>query len=271
MAKSGPTKRDVAVPHPRVDREGLDERLYLQSLGRALDALDTFGSAHRAKSLNEIASDLGVTKSAAQRTVYTLLAHGYLEKASGTGYRLGRQVLCNSFNFLRMDPLVQRAAPVLTQLRQASNERVDLTLFEETTVIYALRYQSKRESLHTALLGRRLPSFLSAGGRVCLANLSDEVVDDILANSELIASTPRTITSVPEIWSKITAAREDTYAFAQEEAVMGEVEVAAAILDQSGKPVGAVHISGLLSDSDESSFRAQFAPLVLEASRVLGA
>lgn len=253
----------------RVQRAALDDRLYLQSVGRALELLEVFENAHRAKSLNEIAADLGVTKSAAQRTIYTLLAHGYLEKASGTGYRLGQRVLDATFNFLRLDPLVQRAAPVLTELRRNANERVDLSLFDDTTSVYALRYQSKRETFYAALVGRRRPTFLSAGGRACLAQLDDFEIQSILERSELVAETPRTTTNIDEIWDKILQARQDRYACSIEEAFMGEIVVAAAILDHRRRPSGAVHIAGLLGDWTEAEFRARFAPLALEAARAL--
>jgi IclR family transcriptional regulator, pca regulon regulatory protein len=247
----------------------LDDRLYLSSAARALNVLETFKGAHRPKSLNDIAKDLDITKSAAQRTVYTLIAHGYLEKADGAGYRLGRCILDLTFDFLRMEPLVQRAAPVLTELRRNTNERVDLSLFDGTTMIYALRYQSKRETFYATLIGRRRATFTMAGGRACLAALPDREVDEILARSDLTAVTPRTIIDPEKLWEKIRQARHDTYAFASEEAFVGELAVGAAVTDHKACPIGAVHVAGLLSDWNEEEFRLKFAPLVIEAARSL--
>jgi DNA-binding IclR family transcriptional regulator len=247
----------------------LDERLYLSSAARALSVLETFSGAHRPKSLNEIARDLDITKSAAQRTVYTLVAHGYLEKAEGIGYRLGRRVLDLAFDFLRMEPLVQRAAPVLTELRRSSNERVDLSLFDGTTMIYALRYQSKRETFYATLLGRRRATYSMAGGRACLALLPKDEADKILLQSDLTSVTPRTITDIDQLREKIEEARRDTFAYAAEEAFMGELAVAAAVTDHLSRPVGAVHIAGLLSDWSEAEFKQRFAPLVIEAARAI--
>lgn len=248
---------------------GFDDRLYLSSSARTLTVLEVFKGAHRPKSLTEIARDLNITKSAAQRTVYTLVAHGYLEKAEGTGYRLGRRILDLTFDFLRMEPLVQRAAPVLTELRRSSNERVDLSLFDGPTMIYALRYQSKRETFYATLPGRRRPTFTMAGGRACLALLPQSEAEKVLKQSELSPSTPRTITDVALLWEKINEAKRDTFAFAAEEAFMGELAVAAAITDHRSYPVGAVHVAGLTSDWTEDEFKMRFAPLVVEAARAI--
>ena len=56
----------------------IDERLFLQSVARALDVLDAFARKPRPKSLGEIAAATGINKSAAQRIGQTLLARGYL-------------------------------------------------------------------------------------------------------------------------------------------------------------------------------------------------
>lgn len=254
---------------PTSEKPEFDERLFLSSAARALNVLEAFSGAHRPKSLNEIAQSMDITKSAAQRTVYTLVALGYLEKADGSGYRLGRRILDLTFDFLRMDPLVQKAAPVLTELRRNSNERVDLSLFDGPSMIYALRYQSKRETFYATLLGRRRATFTTAGGRACLAALPDAEVSDILARSDLVPQTPRTITNIEQLWEKIHEVRHDTFAFAAEEAFVGELAVAAAITDHRSRPVGAVHIAGLLSDWNEDEFKLKFAPLVIEAARAL--
>lgn len=251
--------------------EALDERLYLRSVGRALDALACFQSSAGPKSMNALARDLGVTKSAAQRTIYTLVAHGFLEKAEGVGYRPGRRILDCTFDYLRLNPLVERAAPVLASLRSNTGERADLSLFDGETLIYALRYQSKRETFYSSLPGRRLPSFLSAGGRACMAHLPAAEVDAILARSALAPATPRTLTDPALLRARIAEAARDTYACAVEESSMGEIDLAAAVLDRRGRPLGAVHIAGLLGDWTEAAFRRRFAPFLTEAARALSA
>jgi DNA-binding IclR family transcriptional regulator len=91
----------------------------------------------------------------------------------------------------------------------------------------------------------------------------------VLAGSELCAITPKTTTDPELIRSKIREARELGYALAAEEALIGEVVVAAAICDRTGRPMGAVHVAGSLSEWPVEEFRRNFAPLVIEAARAL--
>jgi DNA-binding IclR family transcriptional regulator len=247
----------------------VDERLFLQSVARALDVLESFAAGPRPRSLGEIAKAAGINKSAAQRIGQTLLSRGYLERADNGRLTLGRRLLDRSFDYLRSNPLIERATPVLIDLRKRADERVDLSLFDDTTTIYAIRLQSKRETFYATLPGRRIPTFVSSGGRACLAHLPDSEVDDILARSNRRPLTPKSMTEIPRIWERIREARHDGYSYAAEEALLGEVVLAAAVLQQ-GRPVGAVHIAGSLSEWSVADFRRRFAPLAIEAARALG-
>lgn len=248
---------------------GIDERLFLQSVARALDVLEAFAQNPRPKSLGEIAAASGLNKSAAQRIGQTLLARGYLEKGEGGGLTLGKRLLDRSFDYLRSNHLVERATPMLNELRKRTGERVDLSLFDDTSTIYAIRLQSKRETFYATLPGRRIPTFASSGGRACLAHLPDAEVDDILTRSQRVPLTGKTLTEIPLIWEKIREARANAYSHAAEEALIGEVVLAAAVLDTDRKPIGAVHIAGSLSEWSIDDFRQRLAPLAVEAARAL--
>lgn len=251
----------------------VDERLFLQSVARALDVLEAYAAEPKAKSLGEIATAAGINKSAAQRIAQTLLSRGYLEQADHGGLTLGRVFLDRFFDYQRSNPLIERATPVLTDLRKITGERVDLSLFDarhdNLSIVYAIRLQSKRETFYATLAGRRLPTFISTGGRSCLAQLSDDLVTDILARSELRPITPKSIVDRDAVWEKIQEARRDGYAFASEEALLGEIVLAASIRNNVGLPIGAVHIAGSMSDWSAGDFRKRFAPLAIEAARAL--
>ena len=247
----------------------VDERLFLQSVARALDVIEAFAGSSRPKSLGEIATATGLNKSAAQRIGQTLLARGYLERAESGGLSLGRRLLDRSFDYLRSNPLIERATPVLIELRKRAGERIDLSLFDDTSILYAIRLQSKGESFYATLPGRRIPTFASSGGRACMAHLSDADVKALLARSDRKPLTPKTVTELGQIREKVREARQDGFSLAQEEALIGEVVLAACVLDASGYPLGAVHIAGSLSEWSVEDFRRRFAPLAIEAARAL--
>ena len=251
----------------------IDNRLVLQSVSRALDVLEAFAASPGPKSLGQIAQAAGINKSAAQRISQTLLGRGYLEQTENGNLRLGRLLLDRSFDYLRSDTLIERAMPVLMDLRKAAGERIDLSLFDATynnlSTVYAARLQSKRETFYATLTGRRHPTFATTGGRACLALLPDEAVRDILERSSMTPVTPKTIVTIKGVFEKVREARHDGYAWAAEETLLGEVALAAAIRRPDGTPIGAVHIAGSLSEWAVEDFRHRFAPLAMAAAAAL--
>lgn len=249
--------------------ESVDERLFLRSVARAFQVLEVFGKEARPLSLREIAQAAGIDKSAAQRIAQTLLSIGYLEKApNDAGLLPGKRLLDRSFDYLRTNPVIERATPILLSLRETAKERVDFSLFDRATIIYALRLQSKRETFFATLAGRRIPTFSSSGGRACLSYLDETIARHIIDSSERRPQTPRTITDPEIIMGKVREAARDGYACALEESLIGEIVIAAAVT-RGGTPLGAVHIAGSLSEWEEQEFRRRFAPLAIEAARAL--
>lgn len=244
--------------------------LFVQSLAKGLSLLEAFGARPGPMSLNELAVQAGVGRSTAQRMAHTLVSLGYLEKGyNGRGYVVGKKILDRTFDFLRNNPLIERATPILTDLQRESGERVDFSLFDDLSIIYALRRQTKRQTFFATLIGRRIPTFRSSGGRAILAYLPDEKVNDILERSSLTPATSKTEINIDCIKAKIAEARTYNYAISMEESLLGEIVLASAILDHNRCPIAAIHIAGSCSEWTSNEFAKRFGPLAIEAARAL--
>lgn len=246
--------------------------LFIQSFGKVMRVLEAFGRSEQYLGLSEIVALSGLDKPQAQRCTHTLVATGYLEKHPQTGrFCLGKKCLDLSFHFLRTHPLVSVATPILLQLRRDCGERTNLSLFDGTTLVYAIRLHGKREyPQFTTLIGRRMATFCSAGGRAMLAALPDAEVRDILDQSDLSPMTADTITDPIRILAEIELTRERGYGFVVNESAPSEITVAAAVLDAAGRPVAAVHIAGSLTKWSPSEYEDRFSPFVVETARSLG-
>ena len=243
--------------------------LYVKSLEKAFVLLQSFednsnGGRMTHKEMQEAS---GLDSSTVQRLSHTLVQLGYLERGSNRTYAIGRKFLEHAFEFLRNSPVVQRASPVLMQLQAETGERVDVSLFNDLTMIYALRRQTKRQTFYATLIGRRVPTFATTGGRVVMAHLDPAHRDDILDRSDLRQITPKTITDKGRILEEVALAREQGYALCVEEMMLGEIVLASPIFESNNIPVGAIHVSGSLADWDVQSFREKNAPLAIQAAR----
>ena len=244
--------------------------LFTNSIARAMQVLAAFHHADRPLSLAEIAQRAGIDRSAAQRIVHTLRDLGYIRRDDeDRGFLPGIRILDHTLDFLRMHPLVQRATPVLLELRRNARERIDLSLFDGQRVVYAARMQSKRETFYATLVGHSVPTFCSSGGWAILARLDTEEARAIVDASDRTPFTPRTLTDPDRIMAELSQTRARGYSIAVEQILLGEIAIGVAVPDAQGHPVGAIHVAGSLSEWTPGDFSARVAPLALEAARAI--
>ena len=250
----------------RGESEASEGTQNVKSIRKAFSVLEVFRDRERHLSLGELALATGLDKSAVQRFTRTLRELGYLQQDPATRrYALGCRVLDLSFSFLHTHPLVERASPVLVDLRRTVRERVDLSLFDGDSLVYALRMQAKRESFAAALVGRRMPLFCSAGGRAVLARLEERRARALVLAAPRSAFTPRTLTDPDAIMEEVARARQRGYAMQVGEWRPSEMVIAAALVGADGEPVGAVHIAASVRDWPPERFEAEMAPLLATA------
>lgn len=259
-----------ADPPGTTNFQAEDDRLFVRAVGRAMQVLGAFHQAGGPLSLSEIASRANIDRSAAQRLVHTLMTLGYVRRsADDRGYLPGLRLLDHTLDLLRLDPVVQKATPVLLELRKTVRERVDFSLYDETRLIYALRMQSKRETFYATLVGHSVPVYCTAGGRAVLAVLPEDEARAIVMAVPLHGYTPRTQTDPDAIMALIADARRDGFAVVVDEFVLGEIAIGVAVTRRDGRPLGAIHVAGSQSEWTPEDFIRQTAPVAIEAGRAI--
>jgi DNA-binding IclR family transcriptional regulator len=244
--------------------------LNVKSLEKAFVILEAFQDQGRFMTLGELSIATGLGKSATQRFAYTLKKLGYLEQDMATRrYALGKKLLGLTFQFLRTDPLIDKAAPILTELRRSLGERVDLSLLDGNSLVYVMRMRTKRESLSHAHIGCSVPLYCSAGGRSVLACFSNEEAERLIASCDLVPRTPHTKIKPAEIMQEVEQVRRNGYAIQSGEWRLDEIVIAAAVTDRQGRPVGAVHVAASASEWNEPDFIKHVVPQLLPVVRGL--
>jgi DNA-binding IclR family transcriptional regulator len=266
-------RQSVSSPPQSPDAtSGGQDGLFVEAAARAFRVLEAFAERPGPMSLGEIAAATGLGRSAVQRSAHTLLRLGYLRQAGPRGGLLpGLRILDRNLDCMRSDPLVGRAVPFLIDLRRETQERVDLAIFDELTLVYVIRLQARRETFLAGLAGARIPTYCSSGGRAVLSALAPVHVDDILARSERKKLTPHTVTGLPGIRERIAAARRLGYAMVAEELQLGILSIAAPILGRDGVPLAAVQVTASCADHDPEELARRAGPLVVEAARSITA
>jgi DNA-binding IclR family transcriptional regulator len=249
---------------PKPDRPAL----FNQSLEKGLDVLQAFGAEFPTMNLPEIAEAAGITKSAAQRLAFTLESLGYLRKDPQTKrFSLAPKSIGFAYRYLVASPLVERANPYLLELNQQTRETVNISEPDGYDMVYIARFPSPIHSIVHMPIGRRLPMFCTASGRAYLSALPDDEARAILEASDRVKFTPTTRTEVGKLMGLLDEARQNGYAWANQEYYRGDLNLSVVLLDARGNPTGAINVSAASSRWTLADMRDQMAPLLIEAAR----
>lgn len=245
--------------------------LMIQSLEKGLAVLESF-RAHASMSLQEVAQVNGITMGSAQRVTHTLEQAGYLRKdARSKRYSVTVKAVGLGYSYLYRHPLFQHAHSVLHQLNQECGEIVNLSVpDDEDHMVFVMRVAPARHIPVYLPAGTRIPSFASASGRALWAYLPDEALQQRLDALPAHGYTPKTTLDAAVLRRLIEQARTDHYAYADEEFFRGDLNVAAAVLDESGAPIAAVNISVPKPGWTLQRARKELAPLAIRAARAIG-
>jgi IclR family transcriptional regulator, pca regulon regulatory protein len=250
--------------------EPRSSQLFNQSLEKGLSVLLAFNPPGDSMNLGEIAARCGISTSAAQRFAYTLEALGYLRKHPVTRrYSLTVSTLALGYRYLLVNRTIERANPFLLDLNHACGETVNFSEPNGTEMVYVGRFPTHRTTPVHMPLGRSLPMYCTSSGRAYLSLLPKNERAALLDESDRVAYTAATITDIPKLLALCAEAADQGYAYSASEYYAGDLNVAAPVVDVSGRPIGAVNISAPSTRWTLARMRRELAPQVIECARLI--
>ncbi|WP_155834284.1 IclR family transcriptional regulator [Halotalea alkalilenta] len=242
--------------------------LFNQSLEKGLAVLKAFGTGRSTLSLAEIAERAEITKSSAQRMVHTLELLGYLAKEPGSRrMRLTPKVMELGYNYLAGDALLDVANPYLAELSRLSEETVNLTEPDGDSMVYVARFVAHRFIPIHMPIGSRIPMYCSGAGRAYLSALDHDTARALVERSPRPRHTEHTLVESREILERIELARRRGFSSQAEEIFLGDMSLAAAVVNSHGQPLAAVHIAAPTSRWRLEEAEARLAPLLIDCAR----
>ena len=236
------------MPKPATPPEA--ERYQVQSVARALAIIDMIAdSGPRGMNVTEMAERLGVAKSTALALARTLTASGYLRSVDpGPRYVLGLTLLRLGDLVGQQTSIAEVGLPVLRDLATTTGMTVRLAMNQNGYPVFVERIDGSGSVRFHAPLGQREQPHATAAGKAILANLPDDEVAAILAESGMPRYTANTVTSPDDLRAELTRVRAIGFAVDDEEEAEGVFCVGAAIFDHQGHVVGALSVTGLKVD-----------------------
>jgi DNA-binding IclR family transcriptional regulator len=262
-----PATRTPRRPAPTRDTATPERDYTLASVHNAARLLCAFSTTDTEYGVSELARKLQLAKSTVHRLLTTLAEEELVERNPRTGrYRLGLKMWELGTLAAGHLTLHEAAAPYLDDLRNRSRETVHIAVLDGTEVVYVERRESPQTLRLFGRVGHRNSAHCTSTGKVLLAFLPPDELERRLADIELVAKTPYTITDPERLRAELALVRKRGYAVNVNESELGIASVAAPILDRSGTVVAAVSTAGPLTRFEGPAMR-HFAEMTVDAAR----
>jgi IclR family transcriptional regulator, pca regulon regulatory protein len=237
---------------------------FVQSLARGLQVITAFGPERPELSLSDVARATGLTRAAARRFLLTLRDLGYVQ-TDGRLFRLAPRVLEVGYAYLSSLSLPGIAEPHLEWLVGETGESSSMSVLDGQDIVYVARVPTSRIMTVAINVGTRFPAYATSMGRVLLAGLDDEALEQHLETLDLHRLTSHTVPSVADLRRRLAEVRRQGYALVDQELEPGLRSLAVPVRNRGGRVVAAVNISSHVSRLPKDKARRQFLPLLQQA------
>lgn len=242
----------------------------IQAVSHALDLLEQFHDDVDELGVTELSKRLKLHKNNVFRLLATLESRGYIEQNKATeNYRLGLKALELGQTFIKQMGLLRQAKPILEQMVEESNETSYVAIYKENHIVYLDVVETNLTVRVVSRVGYRLPAYCTAAGKIHMAFMTEEELDELITKMNFIQHTPTTISNPDTLRKELDKVREQGYAFDDEEMDPGVRCIAAPIRDYTRRIVGAISVSGPTMRVSNARIESELVPLVLKASQEL--
>jgi DNA-binding IclR family transcriptional regulator len=203
--------------------------------------LGAFSPERPELSLGELARRAELPVSTTYRLAAELVEWGGLERADGSGYRIGLRLWEVGSLSPRSATLNELVLPFMQDLYEVTHENVHLAVRSGHEALYVERITGRRSVTVKSRRGGRLPLHATGVGKVLLAYAPRVVRDEVLV-TELKRFTPYTVVAPGLLREVLREVRRTGVAYAREEMTVGRTSIAVPVRDRTDQTVAAMSI-----------------------------
>ena len=218
-----------------------DDENRMSAVERTMLILETLSKAE-AINLESMAKMTALPKATLLRFLSSLISLGYVYRDSADQYHLTLKMFMVGSRSLSHIDLVSTAKPFAKKLSQELGETVHMGILEDDEAVYVLKEESSYTLRMYSRVGKIIPLYCTAIGKVFLSEMSDEELDGYLSTHTLKPFTPKSLDE-SGLRAELQEIRSRGWAIDREEHEENIVCIASPIRDYSGKAVAAISAS----------------------------
>jgi len=231
--------------------------------------IQAFRPKRRQLTISQLSAKTGLSRAAVRRCLYTLSQLGFAGSEDGRHFDLGPRILSLGYSYIASMPLASAAQPVLEHVSQALHESCSISTLDRTEIIYVARASVTRIMSIDLGVGSRLPAFCTSMGRVLLANLPPEELEDVLNQTPFKRYTDKTVVAVDKLRQMLRLVARNGYAIVDQELEIGLRSMAVPIQSATGRAVAALNVGTHAQRVSIQELQTRFLPRLRAAAQEL--
>jgi IclR family pca regulon transcriptional regulator len=269
-AEAAPIPEANAKPSAALDAFAGDPN-FMASLARGLLVIQSFSPQTPHMTISQLAAKTGLSRAAVRRCLYTLSKLGFAGVEEGSSYALRPRMLTLANTYSASNSLSTAAQPILERMSAALHESFSVATLDGDDIVYIARSTVSRVMSDDLHIGSRLPAYCTSMGRVLLAYLPPDQLEQYLARVVLTAHTPRTVTTIDKLRLALRNVRRNGYALVDQEYEVGLRSLAVPVYSPTGRVVSTINLSGSAPRMPSFDMQTRFLPHLRNAAAELGA
>lgn len=260
----------VAKPTPAASLDAFTgDPNFMTSLARGLIVIQAFTQQNPQMTISQLSVRTGLSRAAVRRCLYTLTKLGFAGAEDGSRYSLRPRMLTLSHTYTASNTLSSAAQPILERMSAALRESFSVATLDGDDIVYVARTTVSRVMAVDLHIGSRLPAYCTSMGRILLAYLPTEQLEQYLARVVLTPHTPRTVNSVEKLRLLLRNVRRNGYALCDQEYEIGLRSLAVPVFASSGRCVATINLSGNAPRLSALEMQTRFLPHLRNAANEL--
>ena len=216
----------------------------IKSADRALQILELIAKGQGGLKHVEIAHSLKIPTSSLSGLLATLVAKDYLTfDKENRRYKLGPQVLLLATRYLADLDIIRFAQPIIKEVAITCDESTSLAIKHGLEAMFVCKQESSHALVPRLGLGERIPLYATAVGKVILAYLPKEELDQYFSSIEIIPFTKFTIPHPQKLLHELKSVRMKGIAISREEQTEGLFAMAAPVFNLTNQIVAGITVT----------------------------
>ncbi len=240
-------KQPTTPPHPvptpaaMIDAFSGDPN-FMTSLARGLSVIQTFTQHTPQLTISQVSAKTGLSRAAVRRCLYTLNKLGFVHSEDGQHFSLRPRILSLSHAYTSSSSLAHTAQPILDHISNVLHESCSVGTLDGDDIVYVARANVTRIMAVDLGIGSRLPAYCSSMGRVLLAHLPPDELENYIARVPMHRYTARTVNTPDKLRQALRTIQRTGFALVDQELEVGLRSLAVPVKSPTGRVVAAMNV-----------------------------